>query len=483
MATSPISSIGVGSGLPLNDLLQQLRTAENAPLAALQKRADKESARFNAYGVLKSALETVSSAAQTLGKGETFNGVKASVTGDTFTATAKPGSGAIAGNYAITVENLAKAQVLSSNGTASRTDNLASGSGKVDITFTLANEETHTISVDAGKSSLEDIVKAINADSDLGVSATLMNDGDPNDTGNPHRLMISADQTGTESRILSISVAAADGSSATVDNLASVVSYAEGGTSSMNQIIAAENASASINGISVSSQTNTLEDVIEGVTLNLTKQADDGAAPDALRLTRDDSVTTTAINNFVNAYNALQSTIKSLTAYDVDSPESAAALTGDSLARRAQSQVRDALNGLSANGLTLTSIGIKTDAVTGNLSVDTERLNEALANNRADVEQLFTAEGGLSKRVTSAVEVFSKNDGLIKTSQDGIERTLKLLESQYDQVAARIDQKMETYRMQFTQLDSFMAQMNGISSYLTTQLSMLQNLSSNNQNS
>lgn len=482
MATSPISSIGVGSGLPLNDLLQQLRTAENAPLAALQTRATKEQQRFSAYGTLKSALDSVSTAAAALGKGETFNAVKTSVTGDTFTATAKAGSGAIAGNYAISVENLAKAQVLSSNGTASRTDDLASGSGKVDITFTLANDETHTISIDAGKSSLEDIVKAINAESDLGVSATLMNDGDPENTGNPHRLMISADQTGTESRVLSISVAAAEGSSADASGLASVISYTEGETGNMNQIIEAENAQVSINGISVSSQSNTLEDVIEGVTLNLTKQAAEDASPDSLRLTRDDSVTTTAINNFVNAYNALQSTIKALTAYDVDAQEGAA-LTGDSLARRAQSQVRDAINGLASNGLTLTSIGIKTDAVTGNLSVDTDQLNEALANNRVNVEQLFAGETGLSKRVTSAVEVFTKSDGLIKSSQDGIERTLKLLESQYDQMEARIDQKMETYRTQFVQLDSFMAQMNGISSYLTTQLSMLQNLSSSNQKS
>ena len=481
MATS-ISSIGVGSGLPLDALLDDLRKAENLPLAALQTRADKESARFTGYGTLKSGLDAVSAAAAALGKAETFNAVKASVAGDTFTATAKPGSGAIAGNYAISVNNLAKAQVLSSDGVAERNKSLATGAGKVDITITAGldeegNPQTHTISIDAAKSSLEDVVKAINAESKLGVSATLMNDG----TDTPHRLMLSADSTGTDSRITSITVSGGDG--VNVDALQNVLAYnhAEGADpleepyTGMSQIIKAENASATINGIAVSSQSNTVENAIEGVTLNLVKQTAEGAAPDSLRLTRDDSVTTAAVNNFVSAYNALQTTIKALTAYDVDAQEGAA-LTGDSLARRAQTQVRDAINGLAVNGMTLSGLGITTDPVSGHLSVDNEKLGAALKNNRAEVEQLFAGESGLSKRVTAAAEVFTKSDGLIKTSQEGITRTLKLLENQYDQMQARINQKMETYRTQFVQLDTFMAQMNSVSSYLNTQLSMLENL-------
>src|SRR5690606_11679033 len=174
---SSISSIGVGSGLPLDTLLQQLRTAENAPLAALQTRATKEQQRFSAYGTLKSALDAVSTAAEALGKSETFNGVKSSVTGDSFTATTKSGAGVIPGNYSVKVESLAQAQVLTTDGVADRKQDLVTG-GKVEISFKLENaEEPYTITLDADKTSLEDIVKAINADSKLGVSATIMNAG------------------------------------------------------------------------------------------------------------------------------------------------------------------------------------------------------------------------------------------------------------------------------------------------------------------
>ena len=486
MATS-ISSIGVGSGLPLDTLLQQLRTAENAPLAALQTRANKEQQRFTAYGTLKSALDTVNTAAAALGKGETFHAVKASVTGDTFSATTKSGSGAIAGNYAVKVDRLATAQVLTSAGTESRTDALVSeGSGKVNIEFELSGGKTHTLSVDAG-ASLEDVVKAINNDADLKFSATIMNDG------TNHRLMLSADETGTANTVKSIAVSAGEGGEGLdFTKLSDVVRFTapvidpdnpdadpvENATG-MTQRVAANDAEVTINGIKVTSGKNSIENVIDGVTLTLNKAAAEGAAGDTLRVTRDDTVASTAVTNFVNAYNALQSTIKSLTAYDVDS-QSSAALTGDTLARRAQSQVRDALNGLAVDGVTLSSLGIKTDPNTGNLSVDNAKLTEALTNNRPAVEKLFSGEGGLSKRVTANVEVFTKSDGLIKTSQDSITRTLKLLEQQYEQMEARIDQKMETYRAQFVQLDTFMAQMNSTSSYLSQQLSMLANMNSGN---
>lgn len=479
MATS-ISSIGVGSGLPLGDLLQQLRTAENAPLAALQSRANKEQDRFSAYGTLKSALDAVSSAAQALGKVETFDAVKTSVTGDTFTANARAGSGAIPGNHQVLVKQLASAQVMASGRADTANEAVAAGAtGKVNITFTLKGDTTHTLAVDAN-ASLQDIARAITADSDLKFSATLMNDGEG------HRLIISSDETGEQNTITQIAVAAHEDGGSDFEALSNILTFDSDsgapGEGTMGESVAGKNAIALINGIQVTSQKNTIEDAIEGVTLTLSKAAAEGASADSLNVTRDDAVATTAVTNFVNAYNALQSTIKSLTSYDVDAQQGAA-LTGDSLARRAQSQVRDAINGLAADGLTLSALGIKTDSTTGNLSVDTAKFKEVLSENRAAVQELFAGENGLTKRVESAVEVFTKSDGLIKTSQDGIERTLKLLEKQYEQTEARIDQKMETYRLQFVQLDSFMAQMNGISNYLTSQLSMLENLSPGKQKS
>src|SRR5690606_13474251 len=148
--------------------------------AALQARSTKEQQRLTAYGTLKSAIESVSKAAEALGKADTFHAVKATVTGETFTATTKAGSGAIAGNHAISVTHLATAQVLASGrATASNQPLVENPGGMIDLQFTLGEgpEATvRTLSVPAD-SSLQDIATPNNNDPAPGFSATLMNDG------------------------------------------------------------------------------------------------------------------------------------------------------------------------------------------------------------------------------------------------------------------------------------------------------------------
>src|SRR5690606_1346801 len=111
----------------------------------------------------------------------------------------------------------------------------------------------------------------------------------------------------------------------------------------------AKNAIVLINDIEVESQSNTITDAIEGVTLTLTKENEVGK-PSVLSVTADDSVTSKAVNTFVTTYNNLQNIIKSLTSYDVEAKKGSA-LTGDSLARKVQSQVRDALNAADSSGV------------------------------------------------------------------------------------------------------------------------------------
>ena len=475
MATS-ISSLGVGSGLDLNTLLQNLRTAENAPLAAIATRTSAEKQRLSAYGTLKNSLETLATAAKSLEKSETFNTLKSSITGDTLAAVPKPGSGAIVGSHTVLVEQLASAQVLASGRVATNNAPLApDATGSINLTFALNDGSEHSIFA-AADSSLQGIAKAINADASLGFSATLMNDG----TG--HRLIISSNKTGEQNTITNISVALADDGAGDITALQSALSFDKNAPhpSGLTETVAGQNAIAVVNGIQIISQDNELEDAIEGVTLTLKKQTAADALPDVVQLMRDDTETTAAVENFVKAYNSLQNNIKSLTAYNVEL-QMGSPLSGDSLARRVQTQMRDSINGLASSGITLPSIGLTTDPYTGELRLDKEKFTDALNANRAQVEQLFTGDDGLSKRVTTAAEIFTKSDGLLSTSQAGIQRGIRQLEKQYEQMESRIDQKMETYRKQFVQLDGFMSQMNGISAYLGQQLSMLANLNSGNK--
>lgn len=459
MAT--VSSIGM-SGLPLEDLLNNLRKNENVALNVIADRKTATEAKISAYGKLQSAVTAMQTAAKAVAdKTDAFGALKATSGSDAFSAT--PGNTAIAGQYSIQVDSLASAQTLVAAGRVDRTSAIgADGS----IAITLANGETHTLDMTGKDTSLNGLLSAINADPDIGVNATLVNDG----SGTPYRLLLTARDTGTEASIAKIEVTGNT-------DLQGFIGFEAGVNTTNFSEQAASNAQLSINGIAITSQTNTIKDAVDGVELTLTKTT---TAPSTLTITRDNEAATKAVTDFVNAYNSLQNTIKTLTQYDTDGQQGSA-LTGDSLARRVQSELRGAINDAKGTGTTLRSlsqIGITTDPKTGTLVIDNAKLSAALTDNPQDVTGLFTGASGVGKLMSEATDRFVSTGGLFATAKDGLNRTLDTITKQYNATADRIDQRMETYRQQFVKLDTMVVQMNSISSYLSQQLSMLSTSSS-----
>lgn len=460
-----ISSIGVGSNLPLDKLLEDLRASENNALVAIQSKQITAQNRISAYGQITSGIEALKAAAKTLSDTSTFGALKAAVTGDGLSASAT--SKAIAGQYSIKVQSLATTQTLVTDGQASRTD--AIGTGGV-VTVTLADGTQASLDLAGKSTSLDGLVSAINADSKLGLQATIVNDG----SGTPHRLLLTSTKTGTDAAVTSIEVTGNN-------DLQGIIGYGGANPSpTITQKTAATNAAITINGIDISSQSNTVTNAIDGVTLSLTKA--DLNATNTVVISRDDSAATKAVSAFVTAYNSLQSTIKSLTTYNVDA-QKGSALTGDSLARRVQTQFQSVLNVSSATGATrsLAAMGITSDPKTGQLSLDNDKLTKALKDHLPDVQNLLGGENGLSKQLTTIADAFLAPGGLISAAKEGADRSIVDLQKQYDAASARIDSKMEIYRQQFTALDSMVAQMNSLSTYLTQQLSMLGNMNGNSK--
>lgn len=460
MATTPsISAIGVGSNLPLSDLLTNLRKNEENALVLIQNRQVAVQAKISAYGLLQGSVSNLQKAAEAVGKAETFGALKAATASEAFSATAD--KTAIAGQYSIQVDTLASAQTLVAQG---RTDRDTAIGTDGSITITLANGDSHSVDLTGKSTSLEGLVAALNGDPESSLNATLVNDG----SGAPHRLLLTSRTTGTESAVESITV------SGNAD-LQAVIGYDKAGDTGNFTEQAATNAELSINSIQITSQTNTIKGAIDGVELNLTKTT---TTAESLSITRDDTAATKAINDFVKAYNGLLGSVKSLTSYDVANQKSSA-LTGDSLARRVQTEMRNALSGALSGegGLSLSAIGITVDPRSGELKVDDDKLSNALSANLKGVTSLFTGDNGAGTRVAAAADQFTRDGGLFSTTKDSLDKTFDQIQKQFDATADRIDQRMETYRQQFTRLDSMVAQMNSLSSYLTTQLSMLNNLS------
>ncbi len=385
-----ISSAGVGSGLDVTNIVQQLMSLERRPLAALDTKEAKYQAQITAYGSLKGALSSFQSIVASLATPAKFTGVTANLA-DTTTATVSASSAAKAGSYAVEVQTLAQAHKLKS-GTFAATST-AVGSGTITIQFgtysgggfTLnPDKPAGTVTIAGNQSSLSGVRDAINA-ANVGVTANIINDG----TGN--RLVIAAKDSGI-ANALKITVTDDDLTHTDTAGLSQLVyNAATGGTTNLTQTVAAQNAVVVIDGISISKPSNTLTDAIEGVTLNLLK----ANTPDTTTLTvaRDTAGTQAAVQSFVNAYNDLNKTLTDLSKYDAAKKRSST-LTGDATVRSVQTQLRRAFNTAlptAGGGLTaLPDIGISFQK-DGTLKLDSAKLTAVLGDAAKDVSTLFAA--------------------------------------------------------------------------------------------
>ncbi|MGR7951106.1 flagellar filament capping protein FliD [Alcaligenes sp. RM2] len=459
-----ISSIGVGSGLKLDELLEDLRKTEKKSLAVIQNRQVANTNKISAYGQLKSSLAELQTAAKALNSEDSFGAVKVTANSENIKVTGN--SKAAPGQYVIKVDNLATRQTLTTGSHKSRDTAIGEG-GK--ITVRLANGKEHSLDMKGQDTSLQGVMNAINAEADLGMKATIINTGDPDE---PYRLQLSAGETGEAASVSTIRV---DGN----DDLADLLHFdASDPAASGFEQTKALNAKLTVNGIAITSQSNTLKNTIEGMEITLNKAGDE---PINVDVAKDDGAAAKAVKDYVEAYNKFNKSIRALTAYNVDLKQGAA-LTGDSMAREAQNAMRDATLGyVPGEGQirSMVGLGINVDPKTGDLQLDEKKLNEVLKTNMADVKNMFVGENSVAGRVRAAADEFIKKDGRIDNAQAGAEKVGKTLQDQYDAADQRIENKMEAYRKQFVQLDVMINRMQGTSNYLSQQLSMLGNMNSN----
>lgn len=447
-----ISSLGVGSNLELSSLLAQLTTAEKLPLRALDAKAASYTTKLSAYGTLQNSLGALQSASAKLSSLSLFQGVKAA-SSFTTVLTASAETTAVAGSYAINVTQLAQAQSLATSGQTSATAAVGSGT----VNFQIGSGGAIDVTIGAN-STLEGIRDAINASKNVGVTASIVNDGG----AKPFRLVLVSSKTG-EASSMKITVT---GDVA----LKTLMNHNTTDPLTMTETAPAKNALLTVNGLPITSATNTVSESLQGVTLTLVKPGDS-----TLTVARDTSSVASAVNAFVASYNSLLSTGKTLTSYNADS-QKGSALTGDSTLRNLQVQLRSALTspqtGTTGDFTMLSNIGVSFQK-DGTLAVDSTKLDAALNNNMDGVAKLFagtaTDTAGYGKQLSVLALGFTATGGALTAAADGLTGSLKRLDKQYEAMSTRIDATVARYKAQFTQLDIMMSSMNSTRSYLTAQ--------------
>ncbi len=414
--SSAITSLGLGSGIDVAELVESLVSAEEDP--AVERMDTKEKlydAQISAYGSLKSTMYSFQTAVGKLDTISTFT-TKTATSSNEEILTATSSSIADNGSYEIDVERKAKGHSLSTGVFTSTTDAVGTGSLTFKFGATVHTEPdaytsftqngdaaSITLDLTSSDNSLSGIRDAIN-DADMGIQATIIK------VGTDQYKMVMTSDTG-EDMSMEITVDDDDGTDTNTSGL-SQLAFNSGATN-LTQVQAGQNALLSINGLEITSSSNQVVGAIPGVTLDLQKA--DLSETVTLEISQDKSGVKDLITDFVDKYNDMVYSISKYNEYNADT-NTAGVLFGESLLRSMESEVRSiissAVGGVASGFNSLSNIGIssrvydasstildeddddfKRPELSGMLKLDSFKLDKIIDENFDEIGAIFAPVG------------------------------------------------------------------------------------------
>lgn len=468
-----ISAPGVGSGLDVNNIVTQLVAIEKQPLQQLQAKASTFQAQLSLYGKVKSQTSELGDAAALLAGASGWNVQKAS-TSNSAAVGVSVGASAVAAALTVEVQQLARAQSTASAGVVAGEPTGASGSLKIelgiwseDVPPVFSSTSSVSVAVVATET-VSEIAKKINT-AGAGVTATVLRDG------TNERLVIRSSSTGTEAGFR-VNFPADSGLSSLSFTNPSDINSDEGPVFVGQTALDAE---VKINGVDVKSATNKMVDVVEGVTLQLNQVT---TAPVEITIENDLDAIQKNIQSFVDTYNALNTTLADATKYDA-AAKKGGVLQADSTTVALQKNLR-ALVGSSSVGATFSALSPNVSWLSdagierqtdGSLKINSTKLTSAMQDTD-NLKKLFTANNsdpvtnGFGLKVRDFARGLVAFDGVVTNKSTALQGSITRNSKDQDRVndrAARVEVQL---RKQYNTLDAQMAQMNGLSSYVTAQL-------------
>lgn len=450
MATT--SSLGIGTGVDLQSMLTKLMAAERAPIDVLTTRITAANSKISLYGTLKSKLDALKTAADTLQFPSRLSAT-AATSSDTAVLGAAADFTASKGSYAVTVTQMATAQKSFSQAYDVGT---TFGQGTLDF---VVGGTPHSIDLtDQSSYTLQEILGKIN-DADIGVTATLVS-GTAGD-----RLILTGSETGTAHGFTFTTTIAPPDSVPSGTPQASLDAL---DTAPELATAVAQDGEITIDGIPSSSSTNTFTSAVNGLTFTAVKL---GSA--TVTVDTDSTKIVAAAQALVDGYNATVTLVKSNSSYDL-ATKTAQALNGDSAARSLLTVLTNtrttvpselssaAIQSLSALGITIQQSGL--------LTLDTATLKTAISTSSSDVTQTLGAYG---KAFSNSIDAMLNTGGLVTNRVDSLNTSVKTFKDSQAALEIRVAAIEKRYRAQFTALDKLVSSMQTTSSYLTQQLAAL----------
>ena len=472
-------TLGVyGSGLDTNAIVSALVNAEISPLVERVNRQERDrNAELSSLGSLSSSLSSIQASLESFEDGSAFDAL--SITSPDSVSVTQSGT-ASSGNFDINISNLASAQSLYSGTFAATTTEVGTGtltiatgvpsyvSGSSGSYSGFAQSATTDIIIDSTNNTVAGIRDAINA-ADAGVTAAILMDG------SSVRLVVTSDNTGAANAI-SISVSDGDGDNSDGSGLSQLAYHYDSSSLShvgnLAESQAAQDAAFTLNGISLTSASNSITGLIDGLDFTLNRET---TASVIVKVEQDRASITSDIEAFVDAYNSFQASLAKSMSYD--ETMGGGVFQGDSMARQLASSMRssitDEVAGLSGDISLLSSIGISPDRY-GQLSIDSTELANALSTDLSGVRKLFAGEGatdGIAARVKEKIDLYTNvSSGLIVSRESSVQKLLDRNAAERLTIERRTISLQERYTRQFAAMDALVGQLQSTSDFLTNQL-------------
>lgn len=427
-----MAEVSAGSSIDVQSIVSGLMDIERRPIKKLEAKTSETRTKISALGDLKSAIHNLESAARDLAKPQTLAKFTATSSNETV-LDAQVSTLDTIENHSIQVDQLATTHRLASQTTyTSPNDVVGAGTYHYEV-----GSEGFDITLEAGNDTLTDLKNAINRSaSNTGLSASIIKVDDG------YKFVLSAQKSGTSNTIT------ADGS--------------------WNEISAATDATIFIDGIETHPSSNTLKDVIPGITLNLKS-----TGQTELTTSADIDTMAESMDAFATAYNDLRDTIERL-----DSTK----LKGEGISLSIESAIRNRFFGEyeSTDG-ELSSVfefGLSFDKE-GRLNLDRGRFENAIDNNFFGLHNFFTGKQGFSAGLQESLAGLTKTGGLIEGRKDSYYSRIDNYDRQTERLQVRMEALQSRYMQTYSELDALLGSASNTSNNLAQQLGTLTNNNSN----
>ncbi|MFK3682092.1 flagellar filament capping protein FliD [Pseudomonas sp. NPDC088890] len=451
---SPITpSLGLGSGLNITEIVTALVQSDTAAKQAqITRQTANNTAFISGIGSLRSALTTFTTAMNKLNDktAPAFNAFAAK-SGNENIVKATASNAAVAGTYNIEVKNLATSSKVASQAFDSPSKAISPG----DLTIT-QGDKTYTVKV-GDNATLQSVRDQINKELGAsGISANIISGEDGS------RLVLGSTTTG---EFTDISVDGID--ELKIDGTKSMKTEGAGYITAP-----AADAVLEIDGLEVKSASNTVSNAISGLSLELTGSSVAGTKT-AVTVAANNDGLKTSVQAFVDAYNALQKTITSLTSTSRDADDNLVLgpLTNDPTTRSLLSDVRGVLAEVGAGDrlTSLSQLGINTQK-DGTLEFNSTKFTAAMNDKKlgGEVQELFTGTNGIFERMNKAINPYNATDGSLVTRKNNLDIVAKNLSDQQAALDRRTASLTESLTKKYVALDTALGKMKAQADQITS---------------